>query len=310
MRLTPCILGTACVPWNEDYTLAEGIFRRQVRHLLSVGFENLYVFGTAGEGHAVTEAQFRQIAEVFFEEMRASAGMSQLGIIGLSVPQVKARIEVGLEIGYRTFQLSLPSWGSLNDRELHTFFDEILGAYPQAQFLHYNISRGLRVLSGRELARIAADHPNLVATKSGSQSIANDLGLMTGAPELCHFFTEQDYAFASRYGACGLLASISTINPARTRELFDAGQRKDEEALTRLSIKLYQILQVLFTCTASGQHMDGAYDKLYCKIADPDFPLRLLPPYQSSTDEEWQAFVEKLRSIDPAWVGEKAKADV
>ncbi|MHB9107077.1 MAG: dihydrodipicolinate synthase family protein [Armatimonadota bacterium] len=310
MRLTPCILGTACVPWNDDYTLAEGIFRRQVRHLLSVGFENLYVFGTAGEGHAVTDAQFRQIAEIFFAEMRASAGLCQLGIIGLSVPQVKARIEVGLEIGYRTFQLSLPSWGALNDRELRTFFDEILGGYPQAQFLHYNISRGLRVLSGRELAAIAADHPNLVATKSGSQSIANDLGLMTFAPELCHFFTEQDYAFASRYGACGLLISISSIRPERTHELFAAGQRRDEEALTRLSRELYTILQALFACAASGQHMDGAYDKLYSKIADSDFPLRLLPPYQSSTDEEWRGFVEKLRSIDPAWVGEEAKADV
>lgn len=301
MRIDPCILGTVCVPWDDDFGLAEEIFRRQVRLLLGAGLGNLYVFGTAGEGYAVTDAMFRRVATVFHEEMRASTGLCQLGVIGLSVAQVKERIDAGLEIGFRMFQISLPSWGALNGQEMYGFFNAVLGAYPEAQFLHYNTPRGLRVITGREYARIAADHPNLVATKSGGTSMTRDLELLTRAPELCHFMTEFDFAYASLFGRCGLLASLSTVSPQRCHELFAAGQRADAGALVEMTRKCAALRDLVLGSLDSGQHMDGAYDKLYAKLADPEFPLRLLPPYQAATDEEFRAFAERLRAQLPEW---------
>ena len=56
--IDPPILATACVPWDAQGRFLESIFRRQVRQLHAAGYENLYVFGTAGEGYAVTTAQF------------------------------------------------------------------------------------------------------------------------------------------------------------------------------------------------------------------------------------------------------------
>ena len=302
MRLAPCMLATVCVPWNEDFTVSEGLFRREVRHLLSTGFENLYIFGTAGEGYAVTDAMFRHIAGAFHDEMQASQGFCQLGVIGLSVPQVKARIDIGLELGFRAFQISLPSWGEVNQREMFTFFDEVLGAYPQAQFLHYNLIRGLHIVTGKEYARILSDHPNLVATKSGRSSIHQDLDLIRNAPELCHFLTEFDYAYASLFGTCGLLVSMSAINARKARTFYQAGQACDVETLVTMTREYQTILDLLMSHLASGQHMDGAYDKLFVKIPLPDFPLRLLPPYQGTTDEEFTAFVEALTIRLPDWI--------
>ena len=63
-RYRPCILATCCVPWREDFTFAEDIFRRSVRHLRAQGLRDLYIFGTAGEGYAVTEKQFARIMEL------------------------------------------------------------------------------------------------------------------------------------------------------------------------------------------------------------------------------------------------------
>jgi hypothetical protein len=40
-RYRSCILAACCVPWNEDLTFAEEIFRRQVRHLISHGMHDL-----------------------------------------------------------------------------------------------------------------------------------------------------------------------------------------------------------------------------------------------------------------------------
>jgi dihydrodipicolinate synthase/N-acetylneuraminate lyase len=297
MRLEPCILGTACLPWNPDFTLAEEIFRREIQSLLAHGLKDLYLFGTAGEGHAVTDRQFRRAGEIFFEETRSGSGLRQLGIIAQSVSQVRERIEIGLAIGFRFFQISLPSWGRLNDREMFGFFDQILGSYPQVRFLHYNILRGLRKLTGKEYARIAGDHPNLVATKSGGRNIGEDLGFMVHAPELCHFFTELDFAYASLFGPCGLLVSISALDFEKARMLFSAGQKKDSAALVSFSLQIQKMLALIFAACRSGQHMDGAFDKIYCKSRLAEFPLRLLPPYQGSSDEEFEEFMKGFKGL-------------
>ena len=301
MRMNHGLLATACVPWREDYSFDEAVFRAEVRHLLGAGLTNLYIFGTAGEGYAVTDAQYAQIGRVFYEEMQAGGGQPQIGVIGLSVPQVAERIRIGLEIGYRAFQISLPCWGAVNDREMYDFFDAILGGFPQAQFLHYNLSRGHRVLTAAHYGRITADHPNLVATKS-SAPLLSLLELVQETPEICHFFTEFNFATASLYGPCGLLVSITAINPAKARALFEAGARRDAPTLVAQVTECRKIHAILFNALASGQHMDGAYDKLFVKLALPDFALRLLPPYQGTSDEEFAVFRDALRARVPGWI--------
>ena len=48
--------------------------------------------------------------------------------------------------------------------------------------------------------------------------------------------------------------------------------------------------------------MDGAYDKMFCRVHDPKFPLRLLPPYASVSEETFQRFVDHLRASHPRWL--------
>jgi len=45
-------------------------------------------------------------------------------------------------------------------------------------------------------------------------------------------------------------------------------------------------------------HMDGAFDKLLHRLHDPEFPLRLLPPYASATEADFLRFRETL---PPRW---------
>ncbi len=68
MRYPQALLVSCEVPWNDDEELLEDVFRTEVRATLAKGFNHLYVFGTAGEGYAVTLSQFKQIVEVFWDE--------------------------------------------------------------------------------------------------------------------------------------------------------------------------------------------------------------------------------------------------
>lgn len=301
-RIQPCQLATACLPWKKDLTFDEAIFRREVRLLRAAGLTNLYINGTAGEGYALTNAVFKKVAEVFFEEMRGG-GLCQLGVIGMSVAQIRERIDMGMEIGFRDFQVSLPCWGTVTDQELARFFKDVLDPYPQARFLHYNLIRSGRKLTGGDYARLAVAHPNLIATKSGGNTLAALLSLLGDSPQLCHFVTELDYAMACLLGGtCGHLVSISAIHPGRSREFFEAGQKGDHESLKRMTHDLKLILDKVIAVVAQDKgHMDGAYDKLFSRLADPEFPLDLLSPYQGASTAAFEALKTWLVKEMPQW---------
>lgn len=302
-RCEPCALGTVCVPWEESGSFMEPVFRRQVRGLRAAGCENLYIFGTAGEGYAVTDAQFRRIAEVFHDETRDLPGIRQLGVIGMSSGQIRERIETGLALGFDWFQVSLPCWGALNDHELERFFDAVLLPYPHARFLHYNNLRCGRKLAGSHYARLRQQHPNLLATKSSGHTAASLWSLLNDAPEMTHFLTEPDFAAASLLGlSCGLLVSVAALNPARSLEFFRAGRDGDAERLKAWNGELQVIRrQVIPAVLEQGAHMDGAFDKIFSRALDPEFPLRLLSPYQACGEAECGVFLTWLGANYPEW---------
>lgn len=302
MRLTPRILGTACVPWTETGALDQTLFVKSIHYWIQEGLVDLYIFGTAGEGYAVDSPRFQEVTKVFLREMKQGGGIAQIGVIGLSVPQIRERIDMAIDLGGRSFQISFPSWGCVSDLEMHRFFDDILSAYPECDFLHYNLPRSLRKISGEDYAAVVARHPNLVATKSSNNNPAQLLRLLRRAPQLCHFTTEQDFALASGFGSPGLLISMGCLQPARTRRFFEAARAGKKDEVRQAALEFNAINDLLAEAMRSSAHMDGAFDKLFIKAAFPEFPLRLLSPYEGATGEDFSFFMEKLRKIMPQWV--------
>ena len=281
----PTILATAVVPWNERFEFQEDVFRRQVHTLARDLTRDLYVFGTAGEGYAVTERQFDQITRVFWESAQESKVNPMVGLISLSLPTIMERIQRCHALGYRLFQLSLPCWGALNDREVDGFFAETCGRFPDCQFHHYNLMRTKRLLTSVEYRRLAEAHPNLIAVKNSTTDPAVIADLMTMTPRLRFYITEFGYAIARKTHDLGLLISLATINPERAKR-FVAGTDAQRAA------DLEELKAVVAGLKAVGDkfHIDGAYDKMLYRLTDPTFPLRLLPPYASATEADFEDF--------------------
>lgn len=304
-RYPSCILAACCVPWNEDGSLAEEIFRREIRNVLTNLTRDIYIFGTAGEGYAVTEKQFDQIVRIFREETNQQDVRGMVGVISLSLPTMIERIERAGEMGIRLFQISLPSWGALSDGELKTFFKEICGRFPDCAFLHYNLMRTKRLVTPGEYSALANEHPNLVAIKNSTDSMERIQALMTKAPQLQHFFTETGFGYGSQIGECGFLISMASIHFAEAKKYFQAGQRRDFDNLLRSQRELLEMVLDLVAMGRSEAHMDGAYDKVFCKMHDPEFPLRLLPPYAGLSDETFRKIVGMIQKKYPRWSNTK-----
>jgi dihydrodipicolinate synthase/N-acetylneuraminate lyase len=299
-RYPSAIMATCCIPWDANGAFSESIFRRGVRTTLAHGTKHLYVFGTAGEGYAVTDRQFDQIVSAFADEMQQGQADPMVGLIGLSLGTICERIARSRDKGVQKFQFSLPSWGALADQELFAFFEGVCGRFPDCQFMHYNLPRTKRMVTGKEYGRLADLHPNLVATKNCGDSQSHLRSLMIDAPQLQHFLSETGYVYGSMFGECSILASF-IMNWPKLYALWTAGQQHDVATMTAINGEIDILIQTLFEAVPAGR-IDGSYDKLFEKMYDPEFPLRLLPPYIGSSDEEFHTFVRLLGERLPEWV--------
>jgi hypothetical protein len=302
-RFPACILGTVVVPWTDTYELDEALFRDEIASLLRAGHANLYLFGTAGEGYGIDDDQFERIARVFVHEMRAGSAEPMIGVISLSQATIQRRIAFARDqLGVRRFQISLPSWGALEGREVRAYFDAILGTFEDCAFLHYNLLRTKRLVTASEYAAIAADHANLVATKNSTDSMQRVRDLLTTATELRHFLNERGFAYASLFDEPGLLISVATMNLEQGKHYFAAGQSRDCAALLRMDGELHAISQQFQVIVSEGRSpIDGAYDKVLWWLHDRRFPLRLLPPYEGASASAAQRFATFLEQHYPQW---------
>jgi dihydrodipicolinate synthase/N-acetylneuraminate lyase len=226
-----------------------------------------------------------------------------VGVISLAQATMLRRIAFARDaLGVRRFQVSLPSWGALDEREARTFFDTILGTFEDCEFLHYNLLRTKRLVSAAEYAVVAADHPNLVATKNSTDSMQRVRDLITAAPELRHFLNERGFVFGSLIGEPGLLISLASINLAQGQRYFAAGRERDVETLLRMEGELHTIGQEFLSTVSGGRSLiDGAYDKVLWWLHDQRFPLRLLPPYAGAAESAADSFLGFLRARYPHW---------
>ena len=301
-RYPQAILVSCEAPWDENEQLIEDVFRREVRSVLQ-RFNHLYVFGTAGEGYAVDTERFQQVVRIFYEETRGADVHPMVGVIGLSTANIVERIAFAYATGFRVFQISMPAWGALNDTEVMTFFHDVCGAFPDAQFLHYNLPRTKRVLEGADYRRLIDAVPNLVATKNTGGGLDRAAALMTQAGELQHFFGETNFPHGCMYGECSLLSSFGPMSPHKTWALFEAGRKGQMVEMFKLQKEFHDMLYGVLGSVLTEGRIDGAYDKMLVRLGGlEEMPLRLLSPYQCFSEEQYQACKRILHEQFAEWL--------
>ena len=298
-RFPRTILPTVCIPWTEDLRIDGPLFTEAVRGRLANGIRHLYLFGTAGEGYAVTERQFDEATRLFAAACADTPDAHPMvGLITLSAATMIERVERAMALDIRDFQFTLPGWGVLTDDEVRTFVRGLLPRFPEARFLHYNLLRSGRLITAPLYAELASEHPNLVATKQGTGDVLRIHALLTGAPMLRHFLTEVGYPFGCSIGEPGLLQSLSSTNERQAWRFFQAGVDGDQVTLGALQADYLAMLDALLAA-GGGAHIDGSFEKMMQKLVDERVPLRMLPPYRAVTDEAWATYKARMHANLP-----------
>jgi dihydrodipicolinate synthase/N-acetylneuraminate lyase len=190
-----------------------------------------------------------------------------------------------------------------------TFFKDVCGTFPDAQFLHYNLPRTKRVLEAADYRRLIDAIPNLVATKNTGGGQARAAELLRLAPELQHFLGEENFAYGCMYGECSLLTSLGPMTPHKTWEYFEAGRTRQVARLFELHKGFRDLTtDVLGPLIALGR-IDGVYDKMLVRLGGLEaMSLRMLSPYQGLGEEHYAAAKQVLHTQYPDWVAAAARA--
>lgn len=296
-RYPQTMLATALLPWKPDYTLHEPLFKKQIEHIVSSGVKHVYIFGTAGEGYDMDTADFAHIVEIFAQEMAAPGLHPMVCLISYSTRLVIERIGIAYKLGIREFQLTLPSWGVLDDEEMMVFYHAVCDKFPDCKFIIYNIPRCGKVLELLHYQRIAAEIPNIVAAKHTFSNTAALHGLLSSDCPLQFFLHESGWAYGSQVGECGYLVALCASNFKIAEEFFNAGLQGNIPKLKEIEAMVFDIMDHLLKTVGKG--MDGSYDKMTNKLALPGFPLLLRPPYKYPSDEAFMKHRDYIKCKYP-----------
>jgi dihydrodipicolinate synthase/N-acetylneuraminate lyase len=220
-----------------------------------------------------------------------------IGVIGLSTANVLERVAIAHDQGFREFQFSLPSWSVLSDAEVVRYVSEVCRAFPDSRFMHYNTAKVGRVVGGTLYGELVSTVPNLVATKTMSGDLAVVAGVVSEAPELMHFLTEQSIAYGALFGEVGLLGTFGALAPQESWALLEAANGGDARRAAEIGAWFQRLSDEVFGPLMADRRVDGAYDKTIAKLSAGlgDFPLRMLSPYRTIGDEEFAAAERTFR---------------
>lgn len=287
-RYPSTVMVSVVCPWDDAEQLDEAAFRHEIRHALDAGFRHIYVFGTAGEGYAVDSARFREVIGVFGDALRGTDATPMVGVIGLSTANVVERLAIAHDLGFREFQVSLPSWSVLDDAEVVDYLVGVCGAFPDARFMHYNTARVGRTVGGPLYREVVDRVPNLVATKTMTADLGVVASVVREAPELMHFLSETTIAHGSLHGEVALLGTYGALAPRRSWAVWEAARAGRHAEAAEIGAWFARLGDEVFGPLMEDRRVDGAYDKLIEKLSPGQeaFPLRMLSPYRAIGDDE------------------------
>lgn len=282
------------LPWDKRGAFLKDQFRGAIEALLEDGCDGLYLFGTSGEGYAVSDEEFGTIIETFVEATGGADVFRQVGCFGLSSDQIIRRCKVASDLGADSVQITLPFWKELNDIELRRYFADVCGDLADIQFLLYNNPRNKRRLNGKELEALASATPNLCATKTGSGAWIEFYELVTESPSLQHFVTEPAFQFCRGVANVGLIPSSNYANPEKCRAYYKAVIEGDQKLAQLLHAEIINFFHKTAVPLLRKGYIDGAVDKAYARIRGMEFSLEMKSPYASLSEEDFSWLKETV----------------
>ena len=239
------IIATLVTPYDAEEKLDEGLFRKQVRYLLSCGVHGLSMGGTTGEGYAITDDELARMVEISREE--APAGFPIVaGVIRNSTRAAVAAGLVAKEAGATGIMVApIHHPIIIPDDEGNIAFYETISEKVQLPIVVYNSIAQNEICPG--LFRRLLEIKNVIGIKQSLGGLKGVYDMIVTCGDIGLIYAAADDLLYSSFelGADGAIAAILNVFPKECVAIWDAVQSGDTKTGRDLQTKLYPKWQAL-----------------------------------------------------------------
>ncbi|WP_116946797.1 dihydrodipicolinate synthase family protein [Jiangella endophytica] len=207
------VWGTVLLPLGGDGAIDWDRLAAQVDTLVASGVDGVYAHGTAGEFHAIDEAEFDHVNDVLATRCEAAGLPFQLGGSHPATPVMLSRIRRAAALEPGAIQVILPDWVPLNDDEVVRFLAGAAEAAGPVPLVLYNPPHAKTQVGPALLARAAAATPSLIGVKvaGGDEDWYTAMTELTS--DLSVFVPGHLLATGIARGAHGSYSNVAAMSP-------------------------------------------------------------------------------------------------
>lgn len=248
---------TALVTPLRNGQLDREALARHVERQVAAGVDGLVPCGTTGEAPTLTPIEHRQVLECVVQARNRSCSPGRAE--GRAPPRVLAG--AGTNCTTKTIELArtaadcgadgllvvAPYYNRPSQRGLLEHFAAVAGAVKLPLVL-YNIPGRCGVeISTETIRRLAAEHPNIVAVKHATGSVAGAAELLnTDAIDILSGDDPLTWPLMA-LGAVGVISVLSNLAPRAVKRLTDAALAGDATAARAAHRAIFPLAQALLT---------------------------------------------------------------
>lgn len=246
--MTGC--ATALVtPFRRDGSVDEECFQRLAERQIKGGVKLLVPCGTTGESATMTEAERLNLIRLAVEVAHRREAKV---IAGTGSNSTAATIEFtrrARELGADAALIVAPYYNKPTQAGLYAHFSEIAKSVTDFPIMLYNVpGRTASNISAETTLRLAADHPNIVATKEASGDLSQVMAILAGRPKGFKVFSGDDATTLPliALGADGLVSVIANEMPRETSRMVEKALDGAWTAARKLHFQLLPLMEANF----------------------------------------------------------------
>ncbi|SEF10818.1 dihydrodipicolinate synthase family protein [Jiangella alba] len=207
------VWGTVLLPLRDGGDVDWARLAAQVDALIASGVDGVYAHGTAGEFHAIDEAEFDHVNDVLATLCEAAGLPFQLGASHPATPVMMGRIRRAAALEPGAVQVILPDWVPLNDDEVVRFLAGAAEAAGPVPLVLYNPPHAKTPVGPELLARAAAATPSLIGVKMAGGDDGWYAAMAELAGDLSVFVPGHLLATGLARGAHGSYSNVAAMSP-------------------------------------------------------------------------------------------------
>jgi hydratase-aldolase len=285
--------------WKAESTIDIDALAALIDRLIRDGVDGIVTTGSAGEGHTLTNDEFRVLAETAVE---AAAGRAPvfIGVSMLHTRESIARARLAAACGADGIMSGPPMYLPQSMDNALQYYRDLSEAVPDTAIMIYQNPHAFRVTLTPAVFAQVAQIRNIIAVKQTSMEIFNVIGSIKAAKDkLAILVLDQLMYPAMMFGAAGAWSIDVCLGPWPSLALRDACEKQDWEEAARISDQMQAPFTTLGLTMDEFQAFQAPWWKTAVDVAGYGRAGPARPPFVHVPDQ----VTESARRYARRWIG-------